>query len=191
MEPNNRKNSIIKGAIIGGIFGALISQAPIIHFINCCCCLGIVISGLISVYAAKHFLKPDYILEKDDTVKIGIYTGIFIAAAGLIISLIKWYSPNTDYGINNHISGLLEQYRSYADSLSPEIQQAFDQYMKNINQSLGQKPSLFWVFLSSGLLMIVGIIFSIIGASLGMKLFASNDTKDNAGNANTNQNNEN
>ena len=78
---------IIMAAIIGGVVTAALNSIPVLNFINCFCCMGIMLGGAVALYYYdRSFLMNEYI-SPALAVTLGIASGL----AGAFISLfIDW-----------------------------------------------------------------------------------------------------
>ncbi|MCK4777396.1 MAG: hypothetical protein KAS39_03395, partial [Actinomycetia bacterium] len=109
---------------------------------------------------------------------IGIYTGIFAALSALIIELLMNYALYSTPFAGSIIYSQLEKYSEVLGKLDPAQQEAFNEIIAKV-KSVMEKNSdgdlnftlntgiVFSKFLISA---IINIIFSIAGASLGVKL---------------------
>ena len=80
-------------AILGGVFIGVLSSIPLVSSLNLCCCLWVVLGGLLTTYLAQQ-KKPEPI-ETADAILGGLIAGLIGAVitavlAGLIIS---WTGP--------------------------------------------------------------------------------------------------
>jgi hypothetical protein len=74
---------IIVAGLIGGFAAGALNSIPVLNFINCFCCLGIMLGGAIAlIYYDRSFLMNDYI-SPALAVTLGITSGLF----GAFISL--------------------------------------------------------------------------------------------------------
>ena len=80
--------------IIGGVVAGALNSIPILNFINCFCCLGIMLGGAVAlVYYDHSFLKRDYI-NPALAVTLGIASGLI----GAFVSLFFDYLIYINYG---------------------------------------------------------------------------------------------
>ena len=76
---------ILMAGTIGGIVTAALNSIPILNFINCFCCIGIMLGGAVSLYYYdRSFLMNEYI-SPALAVTLGITSGLIAAFASLFI----------------------------------------------------------------------------------------------------------
>jgi hypothetical protein len=74
---------IIAAGIVGGLVSAVLNSIPILNFINCFCCAGIMLGGAVAlIYYDRSFTVKEY-LSTATAVTVGITAGLF----GAFISL--------------------------------------------------------------------------------------------------------
>ena len=79
---------LLTAGFVGGFVAAALNSIPFLNFINCFCCLGIMLGGAVAlIYHDRSFQTKDYI-NPAMAVTIGITSGLF----GAFISLfIDWF----------------------------------------------------------------------------------------------------
>lgn len=82
MQP---KPSVVLPALYGGIIIAAISAVPGLNLLNCLCCAGVLLGGVLSVFFYKKDLPPDLPLTSGDCVKVGALAGVFSALIGALL----------------------------------------------------------------------------------------------------------
>ena len=176
MEMINEKKDYLKGSLAGGVLSGIISALPFLSAANCCCCAGIIGGGIFSVYFVGRFNETR--VEKSDVLIIGIYTGVFAALSALIIELLMNYALYSTPFAGSIIYSQLEKYSELIGKIDPSQQEAFNEMigkLKNVMDTAGDGDLnitlntgiVFTKFLISA---VINIIFSIAGASLGVKL---------------------
>ncbi len=79
---------IITAGFIGGLVAGALNSIPFLNFINCFCCLGIMLGGLVAlVYYDKTFSVPEYI-SPAAAVTVGIAAGLFGAFISLFMDWV-------------------------------------------------------------------------------------------------------
>jgi len=79
---------IITAGIVGGFVAGALNSIPVLNFINCFCCLGIMLGGAVSLfYYDRSFQMQEYI-NPAIAVTIGISSGLFGAFISLFIDWI-------------------------------------------------------------------------------------------------------
>lgn len=73
-------------ALYGGIIMGVLSGIPILNFVNCLCCAGIMLGGFMAVYFYKNQLTAEMdAMMSSDALKLGAFAGFFGALASSII----------------------------------------------------------------------------------------------------------
>ena len=79
---------IITAGFIGGLVAGALNSIPFLNFINCFCCLGIMLGGLVAlIYYDKTFSVPEYI-SPAAAVTVGIAAGLFGAFISLFMDWV-------------------------------------------------------------------------------------------------------
>jgi len=146
----NSKPDKLVPAVIGGAIIGVLSGIPVINFINCFCCAGVILGGFFSVYFYEKNLV-DTRLTYEDGVLLGLLAGII----GLVIATIL----EQIIGINP--ADFMQQAMQYAEDIPPEAQD----FIRGLQENQG---SLFILDIAIGL--VTNIIFGIIGGVLGVAI---------------------
>ena len=72
-------------ALWGGVFIGVISGVPVLNFINCACCAGIIAGGMLSVYLFRRQLGPDMQVNMSDGAILGLLAGLIGAVIATVI----------------------------------------------------------------------------------------------------------
>lgn len=76
---------IIMAGIIGGMVTGVLNSIPVLNFINCFCCLGIMLGGAVALlYYDRSFLMKDYI-SPALAITVGIASGLIGAFVSLFV----------------------------------------------------------------------------------------------------------
>ena len=79
---------ILNAGFVGGLVAGALNSIPILNFINCFCCLGIMIGGAVALlYYDREEPAKDYIVPAV-AVTLGISAGLFGAFLALFIDYI-------------------------------------------------------------------------------------------------------
>ena len=145
----------IKPALFGGLTIAIISTVPVINFINCFCCAGVILGGLLSVHFYNKNLAelPDIELTYADGIILGLMSGAFGAVIGTLFSSV----------IGTNIQQSIQKMMEYSSDMPQEFEEALDM--------LGQYQEGFGL-VALGLMMslIIDCIFGMLGGILGVSL---------------------
>ena len=143
----------LRPALIGGALIGIISAIPIISLINCFCCAGVVIGGIVAVHLYNRNLGGLELTSSD-----GVVIGLMAGASGALISTIL--TSMITGGVKNQINKILE----YSNEIPPELQDALIRI-----QEMG--GNLFFVIVGLVFSLIIFSIFGIIGGLIGVSLF--------------------
>ena len=79
---------IMAAGFVGGLVSAALNSIPILNFINCFCCAGIMLGGAISlIYYDRSFSTREYVTQAT-AVTVGITAGLFAAFISLGIDYV-------------------------------------------------------------------------------------------------------
>lgn len=153
------KTSKVQPAIVGGLIAGLLTAIPLINLINVCCCLGIVIGGVV---AARMLIKRSPVLPI--TSGDGAITGALAGVVGALIYLV--IGVPLAMLTQPYLLGLFVQ---FAES-NPQLR---DVFMEAIRQSQSQSTAqkLLAAIMSGVMYGAIIIAFSTIGGIIGVALF--------------------
>lgn len=147
-KPDKLRPALIGGALIG-----MISAIPIINWINCFCCAGVIIGGILAVHLYNKNLKGFELTSSD-----GITLGLMAGASGALISTI--ITSMITGGVKRQIDRILE----YSSEMPPEIEDALIRI-----QDMGGE--MFFVIVGLVFSLIIYSIFGIIGGLIAVSIF--------------------
>ncbi len=160
------KPSKWRAGLIGGVVIGTISGIPGISLINCCCCAGIWLGGMLSMYLYKSEITPEMQpLESSDALILGLTSGIggaFVATL-LSVMILALFGPVEAEFMRSIIEKVLE--RLAEDGTLPG--EAVDQMRDKIEESLRDSSSVTGILGNLFITLIVYPIFAILGALLG------------------------
>lgn len=82
-KPGKLRIAMISGAVIG-----VVSSVPGLNLINCCCCAGIILGGVLAVYLHKQEFTPGVpAMESSDALILGVITGVVSAFVTTLLNL--------------------------------------------------------------------------------------------------------
>ncbi len=144
-------------AVWGGVVMAVLSCVPILNFINCACCAGVILGGMAAVYLYRKQTDPAMPISMNDGAIVGLLAGVFGAFIGTAIS----------YLFGGFSMEWLRRLAETADN--PELDEMIDQ----------MAPLLFSksiIFLSLVMNLIIDCLFGLIGGLIGVNLFGKPQT---------------
>jgi hypothetical protein len=153
----HEKPDKIRPALFGGLTIAIISSVPILNFVNCFCCAGVILGGLLSVYFYNKSLTSlgDITLSYGDGIILGLMSGAFGAIVGTIFSSF----------IGTNLQQQIRKLMEYSSDLPPEFNDALDM----LNQ---YQEGFALIVLGLLISLIINCLFGMLGGILGVSLFA-------------------
>ena len=146
----------LQPVVLGGLFIGVLSSLPVVNAGNCCCCLWVILGGILTVY----------LLQKDAGVAVDAGQGaLYGAAAGVIGGLIT------------ALAGIVIQQFMPGGGFEEQLQQALaDENMppeaRQMMERLGDGRILMVVIAFVN--VITSTIFGMIGGLLGVTIFKKN-----------------
>ncbi|MEO8483171.1 MAG: hypothetical protein ABI634_13245 [Acidobacteriota bacterium] len=144
-------------SLIGGLFIGILSALPIVGAANACCCLWVVVGGVLTVYLQKQ-AHPDS-LEVTDAILGGLVAGAIGALVHVLANAVL-FSFASDR--------VVDQIRNAFDQnpqLPPEIRDRMDDLLSRPNASALMAVAFAAISLP------IYAIFSMLGALLGFAMF--------------------
>jgi len=148
-----QKPDKLRPALIGGALIGIISAIPIVNWINCFCCAGVIIGGILAVHLYNKNLKGLALTSSD-----GVALGLMAGASGALIGTI--ITSMITGGIKRQIDKILE----YSSELPPEVEDALIRI-----QEMGGE--MFFVIVGLVFSLIIYSIFGIIGGLIAVAIF--------------------
>jgi len=140
-------------AILGGLFIGIISSLPIVSALNICCCLWVVLGGLLVVYLQQQ--RTPEPVETADAILGGLIAGLIGALITSAIAMV----------ITRYTQPLfMEQVRSQLES-NPELPPEARDFILNLITGRGLIFMLFAVNLP------LYAVFAMLGSLLGLAVF--------------------
>ncbi|MFQ5797763.1 MAG: hypothetical protein ACE5H0_03600 [Bacteroidota bacterium] len=157
-KPNKLQPALVGGTIIG-----VISAVPFLNLINCFCCAGVLLGGLLAVMFYKNSITPEMApLSSGDAIGVGALAGVFGAAISTIVAAII-------FGLFGNVLGewmyeFMVQLTENAEIELPE--EFYDQLRESLlEQTLGDLMLSFFVE------AIIYTLFGLLGGLLGYAIF--------------------
>jgi len=143
----------LRPALIGGALIGIISAIPIINWINCFCCAGVIIGGILAVHLYNKNLDGLELTSSD-----GVTIGLMAGASGALISTIL--TSLITGGVKHQIDKALE----FSSDLPPEVEDALIRF-----QEMGGE--MFFIIVGLIFSLIIYSIFGIIGGLIAVSIF--------------------
>jgi hypothetical protein len=164
-KPNKIRIALISGVAIG-----VVAAIPGLSLINCCCCAGVWLGGVLSMYLYKQqFTEGMPPLESSDALMLGLMAGVVGAFTATIINvlILVTFGPVEAELVKSIAGKILERMSEQGSLPSDMVENLKDQLEQSIKDS-GRMSNIFGgLFIT----LIVYPIFTILGALLGYAMF--------------------
>ena len=159
------KPSKVQPALVGGAVIGFISAVPFLNFINCFCCVGVLLGGFLAVMLYKNNITPGMApLTSNDALALGAFAGLFGAVIGTVLSAIIM-------ALFGNVAGEMfyDLVVKFYQNAGIEVPEEFYDELRQalLKESLG----IAWMFLSLFFGIIVDSIFGLLGGLLGYAVF--------------------
>jgi len=141
-------------ALLGGLFIGIISSLPIVSALNICCCLWVVLGGLLVVYLQQQ-RKPEPV-ETGEAILGGLIAGLLGAVITSLISMLLFASVTGP--------AFFEQLRSQLES-NPDVPPEARDFVLNLFTGRG------FIFILFALNLPLYSVFAMLGSLLGLAFF--------------------
>ncbi len=155
------KASKLLPSLYGGVIIGVIAGLPFLGLLNCFCCAGVMLGGLMSVFFYKNDLTSTMPpLTSNDSLQLGLLAGVFGAVFGTLIhGMILAAFGDITTGTLLHILRGLE------GRIPPEALEQIENSMSH-SAGLGMLSLVTTFFVSLILYPLFGLIGGLIGYSL-------------------------
>ena len=150
----------LQPALLGGAFMGVLAALPFVSYLNACCCLWVVVGGLIAAWVMQQ--NHPYAITTGDGALVGLLTGLFGAAIGTLISvLMAPFQRQLDLFIWERVSQMMGE-------VPPLLEQMMEQ------RRTGPAVTTLGAIGSLVVTAIVYPIFAMLGGLLGAAMFRKN-----------------
>jgi hypothetical protein len=164
-KPNKLRVALISGAVIGAVSGI-----PGISLINCCCCAGVWLGGLMAMYLYKQqFTEGMLPMESSDALILGLMSGVvgaFVATLTSVFILFVFGPVEAEF-VKSIFEKVVERLAESGNVPTDLVDQLKDQ----LDQSIRDSARISGIFGNLFITLIVYPIFAILGALLGYAIF--------------------
>jgi hypothetical protein len=164
-KPNKIRIALICGGVIG-----LVSSIPGLSLINCCCCAGVWLGGVLAMYLYKQqFTEGMPPLESSDALMLGLMAGVVGAFVATIVNVLIFVSfgPVEAQLVRSMLGKVLDRMAAQGSMPSDMVDSLKDQIESSIKDA-GRMSNIFGgLFIT----LIVYPIFTILGALIGYSIF--------------------
>jgi diacylglycerol kinase len=164
-KPSKLRIALISGAVIGAV-----SSVPGISLINCCCCAGVWLGGVLALYLYKQQLTEEMPpLESSDALMLGLMAGVIGAFTATVINvlILVTFGPVEAELVKSIVEKVLDRMAEQG-SMTPDM---IDMLRGQIDQSIKDAGRASSIFGGLFVALIVYPIFTILGALLGFAIF--------------------
>ncbi len=147
----------LQPALLGGAFMGVLSALPFVSYLNACCCLWVVVGGLLAVWLLQQ--NYPYRISTSDGAVVGLLAGVFGALVGGVIAMLM--AP-FQQKLDLYMLGRLTEAMG---DVPPVIEQAIEQRRN--------QPAVTFLSAIASLVfsLIIYPIFAMLGGLLGAVLF--------------------
>jgi len=164
-KPNKFRIALISGIVIG-----VVSSVPGVSLINCCCCAGVWLGGVLAMYLYKQqFTEGMPPLESSDALMLGLMAGVIGAftATCINILILVTFGPVEAELVKSIVGNMLDRLSEQGSMPSDMVETLKEQ----IDQSIKDAGRMSNIFGGLFITLIVYPIFTILGALLGYAIF--------------------
>jgi len=156
------------GKILPALYGGVITGAtiglPFLNLLNCFCCGGVLLGGLLSVFFYTRDLMPGMpSFESGEALQLGALSGVFGAVVGTFLQMVVLLSIG-DFG-REFLSSIVYD-GGIIDNLPPEIADALEEEL-----GAPESFSFFGTLASLFVWLIIGPLFGLLGGLIGHVIF--------------------
>jgi len=164
-KPNKFRIALISGVVIGVVAGI-----PGLSLINCCCCAGVWLGGVLAMYLYKQqFTEGMPPLESSDALMLGLMAGVigaFVATCINVLILVT-FGPVEAELVRSIAGKFLDRMSEQGSMPSDMVETLKEQIEQSIKDAGRMSNILGGLFIT----LIVYPIFAILGALLGYAMF--------------------
>jgi hypothetical protein len=114
---------LLISGLIGGFATAVLSSIPFVNFINCFCCLGILLGGVLALWYYDHSSGITNYIGLAQAVTIGITAGIIGAFISMLIGWIVYLKyGHWDIRFLQSLLERMEEIPEYTEDLLQELE---------------------------------------------------------------------
>jgi hypothetical protein len=149
----------LQPALYGGLLIGVLSALPIVSIGNCCCCLWVVLGGMLAVYLRQQ--NSPFAVTSAEGALVGLLAGLFGGVLGVLLSI----------PIEMAMGPFTRQMLDWIMSQNPDIP-ADTREMIERASSGGGGPAR--IALNFVVMTVAGAVFGLLGGLLGVALFKKN-----------------
>ncbi len=160
------KPSKLRSALIGGLVIGAISGIPGLNLINCCCCAGIVLGGMLTLHLYRQEFSAEMPpLESSDALIIGIMAGIVGAIASTMLSgLLMVLFGSVEERL---VTGFMDKFLRRMEQSGSVPPDSFDELREQLRTSFAESRSIGGILRGLVFALILYPIFAMLGGLIG------------------------
>jgi hypothetical protein len=147
----------LQPAVLGGAFMGVLSALPFVSYANACCCLWVVVGGLLAAWLMQQ--NHPYAITTADGALVGLLAGVFGALIGTVVSLLMSpFQRQLDLYMFGRMSEMVGE-------IPPMLEQMIEQ--RRSGPALNVAAAVVGLFFT----LIIYPVFALLGGLLGAALF--------------------
>ncbi len=170
IKPSKQRAALLGGLVIGGLWGI-----PFLNFINCCCCAGILLGGVLTSYLYREeFVEGMPPFESSDGLIVGLMAGIVGAVVATFIGNLVHiiFGPVGAELMKDIVEKIIQRLEEQGSIPSGTYDQMLEEMQKEMYKSV-----TFYEVLKDFLFSVIILpIFGMLGGLLGYAIFGRRKT---------------
>jgi hypothetical protein len=146
----------LQPALYGGLLIGVLSALPIVNMGNCCCCLWVVVGGMLAVHLRQQ--NSPFAVNSAEGALVGLLAGLFGSMLGVVLSI----------PIEMAMGPFQRQVVEWILTQNPDIPAE----TREILERAGGGPAR--QALNFVIMSVAGALFGMLGGLLGVALFKKN-----------------
>jgi hypothetical protein len=148
-------------ALLGGVFIGVLSALPFVNLGNCCCCLWVVLGGMLVAYLEQE--RQPGPLDVGAVVRAGLLAGVIGAVVTAVLDGVFSAALSQFFSAEQR-QHLIEQVLDLIPNVPQDVRDQVSRPQAGATMLAGRIASLFFSALMFGL-------FAMLGALLGSAIF--------------------
>ena len=153
------RESFLRPALWGGGAIGLLTAVPMLNWINCMCCSGVLAGGLVAVYLYRRQLGEGRHISTGDGAVLGLLAGLFGAVVSTLLGLV--FNAMLFDSISTMVDGLAD----------PAVREQVAQWREFLST-----PLAFAGFLLLSLISYA--VIGLLGGLLGVSIWGKGDRRE-------------
>ncbi len=170
VKPSKQRAVLLGGLVIGGLWGI-----PFLNFINCCCCAGILLGGVLTSYLYREeFVEGMPPFESSDGLIVGLMAGIVGAVVATFIGNLVHiiFGPVGAELMKEIVEKIIQRLEEQGSIPSG----TYDQILEDMQKEMYKSVTFDEVLKDFLFSVIILLIFGMLGGLLGYAIFGRRKT---------------